>query len=221
MESTPSTILSPWDYENGFYHSCDPSRMAKLIAHYELYKMIVNLPGNVVELGVYKAASFIRFCAFREMLESPYSRRIIGFDAFGKFPVPAGANAADSNFIAYFEKEGGKGLSKESISRLLERKNFSGFELIEGDIAETVPQYLEAHPELRVALLHIDVDVYAPSKLALEAFYDRIVPGGLIVLDDYAIVAGETTAVDEFFQGKDFVLQKLPFSHRPAFIVKK
>ena len=52
--------LSPkaaMDYENGFYWFSSPNRIAKLCAHYELYKLIVNLPGEVVESGVFKASS--------------------------------------------------------------------------------------------------------------------------------------------------------------------
>jgi hypothetical protein len=75
-----------WDYENGFYLTSHLTRLSKLLAHYELYKMIVGLPGQVVECGVYKGVSLLRFATFRQVLESPYSRKIIGFDAYGRFP---------------------------------------------------------------------------------------------------------------------------------------
>jgi hypothetical protein len=75
-----------WDYENGFYLTSHVTRLPKMLAHYELYTSIIDLPGHVVECGVFKAASFIRFATFREILESPHSRKLIGFDAFGKFP---------------------------------------------------------------------------------------------------------------------------------------
>ena len=52
-----------WDYENGFYLTSHVTRIAKLLAHYELYKSIADLPGHVVECGVYKGASLIRFAS--------------------------------------------------------------------------------------------------------------------------------------------------------------
>ncbi len=55
-------------YENGFYWYGEPSRIAKLLAHHDLYRSIAGLPGDIVELGVYKAASFIRFATFRSLL---------------------------------------------------------------------------------------------------------------------------------------------------------
>ena len=38
---------SSFEYENGFYLTCDPSRIGKLIAHYELYKKIIQIPGAI------------------------------------------------------------------------------------------------------------------------------------------------------------------------------
>jgi len=208
-----------WEYENGFYLTSQVSRLHKILAHYELYKSIVNLPGHCVECGVYKGASLIRFCTFREMLESPNSRKIIGFDAFGKFPPQDGAD--DARFIEGFEKLSGDGISVEALKEVLAHKSIENYELIEGDVVESIPAYLSAHPELKISLLHIDVDVYRPTVAILEHLYERVVRNGLVVFDDYGMVPGETKAVDEFLAGKDVVIEKLPISHVPAFIRKK
>ena len=55
-----------FDYENGFYLTSDVYRMGNQMAHYELYKKILNLPGDVIELGVFKGGSLIQFATFRE-----------------------------------------------------------------------------------------------------------------------------------------------------------
>lgn len=208
-----------WDYENGFYLTSHPTRISKMLAHYELYKSIIDLPGHIVECGVYKGASFIRFSTFREILESPFSRKMIGFDAFGKFPRQD--EEQDTKFIDHFEKAGGCGIQKEELSEVFTHKSIQNYELIQGDVLETVPQYVSDHPELKIALLHIDVDVYKPSITILINLFDNVVKGGLIVLDDYGTVAGETKAVDEFFEGKDQKIEKLSISHIPSYIRKK
>ena len=207
-----------WDYENGFYLTSHPTRLAKMAAHYELYKSIIHLPGHVVECGVYKGTSLIRFCTFRDMLESSHSRRIIGFDAFGQFPVQG--DEEDRRFISHFEGQGGPGVSLSDMQAVIEHKRLQNCELIEGDICQTVPAYVETHPELKIALLHVDVDVYDPTMTILRELYDRVVPGGLVVMDDYGTVAGETRAVDEFFAGQGVAIHKLPISHIPSFIRK-
>ena len=210
-----------WDYENGFYLTSHVTRLSKLLAHYELYKMIVALPGHVVECGVYKGASLLRFATFREVLESPHSRKIIGFDAFGRFPE-SGEDANNQAFIERFAAAGGDGISRESLLDVLSHKGFQNVELIQGNICSTVPKYAEEHPELKIALLHVDVDVFRPTQVILNELFDRLVPGGLLVLDDYGTVAGETQALDEFFQkaGRELVIHKLPISHIPAYVRK-
>lgn len=208
-----------WDYENGFYLTSHSNRLAKMVAHYELYKSIINLPGHIVECGVYKGASIIRFGTFREILESQYSRKIIGFDAFGDFPKQDDAN--DKSFIEKFESAGGGGIPANELREAFSHKSFGNYELIQGDILKTVPQYVSEHPELKIALLHIDVDVYKPTAVILEHLFHRVVIGGLIVFDDFGTVPGETKAIDEYFTGRDVLIEKLSLSHIPSFIRKR
>jgi len=206
-----------FEYENGFYLTSPLSRIGKLLGHYELYKRITTLPGEVVECGVYKGASLLRFLSFRELLESPDSRKLIAFDAFGRFP--GAADRDDQAFIQRFEQAGGDGISVVELERVLAMKGFRNIELVPGDINHTVPAYAEKHPELRIALLHIDVDVYEPSVTILDHLFDRMVPGGLVVFDDYGKVAGETRAVDELLRRRPHRLEKLPICHIPTFLV--
>lgn len=43
-----------FDYENNFYLTCDNSRIAKLLAHYELYNLAKKLTGEIVLCGIFK-----------------------------------------------------------------------------------------------------------------------------------------------------------------------
>ncbi len=208
-----------WDYENGFYLTCETGRIGKFLNHLEIYKKIIGLPGDVLEFGVYKGTSFVRLISFRDLLEHTDNRKLIGFDAFGKFPDELGLES-DKTFVANFEGAGGYGISKEELEAHLQKKGSSNYELIEGDIHKTLPEFIKTNPDMKIALLHIDVDVYEPSKLILELLWDNIVPGGILMLDDYNTVEGETKAVDEFFQGQDIEILKMPYYHIPSYIVK-
>jgi hypothetical protein len=208
-------------YENGFYLTSNNSRLGKMLTHYELYKMIINLPGDIVEFGVFKGASLIKWATFRELFENSESRKVIGFDIFGKFPK---TNFEDDIQLRHkFMKEAGEmGISIEDLYQVLEYKGLKNIDLIEGDILETAPKYIEDNSNLKISLLHIDVDIYEPSKVILETMYDSVVEGGLIVLDDYGTFPGETKAVDDFFRGKQFKINKFPFSQStPVYIVKQ
>ena len=210
-----------WDFENGYYWHAPPSRIGKLLSQYELYKKISHLPGDIVELGVYKAASLIRLATFRELIENESSRKIVGFDAFGSFPREGLSKDEDLAFIEKFEQAGGDGLSEEEVESVLERKGFGNFALQKGDIFESLPSYLKKFPATRISLLHLDLDVKEPTLFALELLWDRVVVGGLIVVDDFGAVSGATDAVEEFAKTRDVNIEKPSFYKVPAFFVKK
>lgn len=215
------TADKSFDYENGFILTSEAYRLGNILAHYELYKKIIHLPGDVVELGVFKGNSLIQFATFRNLLENDKSRKIIGFDAFGKFP--SGDNTtSDEKFIeSWNDKFQDEFISREDILAVLKNKKFENVELIQGDIMKTLDDYVKTRPELRIALLHIDTDVYAPAKKGLEVLFDRVVKGGLVVFDDYGTVEGETLAADEFLSNYNYILEKFTFSHtKPSFLVK-
>ena len=213
-----------FEYENGFYITSRPSRLAKSIAHYELYKKIVDLPGDVVECGVFKGASLIRFATYREMLESQQSRKIWGFDAFGEFPKDV-SMVEDAEFIKKFESDAGNGISVDELNAVFDKKGFSNINLVKGNILETLPEFTNKNKSRKIAFLHIDVDVYEATYAILEMLYDNVVNGGVIVFDDYGTVQGATNAIDNFFSenrggaGRTMI-QKLPFNYIPCYMVK-
>ena len=209
-----------WDYENGFYWFSHKTRINKMIAHYELYKTILELPGHIFELGVYKGASLVRLATYRDALENDFSRKIVGFDSFGEFPKVGLQGKDDLDFIRRFEDAGGDGLSDREVASILNHKGFENFELVKGNVFDTLPTYLKKHPETRLAFLHLDMDVKEPTDFALEHLYEHVVPGGLIVFDDYNLAAGETISVDEFLRKHSLKIEKLPFYHVPSFVRK-
>jgi len=68
-----------FEYENNFYLSCNNSRIGKFIVHYELFKKSSLVPGSIVECGIFKGSSLIRFATFRELFKKSNKKIIIGF----------------------------------------------------------------------------------------------------------------------------------------------
>ncbi len=209
-----------FNYENGFYATADPSRFSKFMSHLEFFKRTSEIRGEIVEFGIFKGNSFFRWIKFRDLLEQTNSRKIIGFDIFGDFPE---ANFEDDKLKrdAFVEEtNGGKSISFEEITELLKKQNLQkNVEIVKGDILQTLDQYIEDNPHLKISLLHIDVDLYEPSKVILEKLYSKVTKGGIIVLDDYGAFAGTNKAVDDFFKDK-VEIKKLPYSHAISYIVK-
>ena len=209
-----------FDYENDFYLTAHPSRFGKFIIHYELYKKALSLPGAIVECGIFKGASFVRFASF-DFLLGTVKRRIIGFDTFGEFPQ--GEDKDDHKVLGNFLKAAGsQSIAKDQLKEVLDMKNLGQeVELIKGDINETVPQLVKDNPEIQIALINLDTDIYKPSLTVLEYLFPKLVSGGVLILDDYNVHRGETQAVNEYFSGQDIQIQKFPFAENPSYIIKE
>ncbi|MEZ4900558.1 MAG: TylF/MycF/NovP-related O-methyltransferase [Spirosomataceae bacterium] len=210
-----------FDYENDFYLSCDTHRLGKFIAHYELFRMAQNLPGAMVECGVFKGVSFTRFASFRDLFGSAFSCKLIGFDIFGDFP--ATQFEEDIQYRERFIKAAGaSSIAVEQLKKVLQHKGIDkNIELIAGDITKTLPEYIEKNPQLKVSLINLDTDIYEPSVTILEYLYPRLVKGGVLILDDYGTFPGETKAVDDYFKGQNIRIQKFPFAMTPCYIIKE
>lgn len=209
-----------FEYENNFYLSCDITRISKVLAHYEIYKMIKEITGEIVECGVFKGSSYLRFVMFREIFNNPYSKKIIGFDTFGKFPETSFKDDIKAR-TQFIDSAGSDSISKEQLLQILNNKEINkNVDLIEGDIVETVPAYVKANPELKISLLNLDTDIYEPAVTILEHLYPKITKGGILMLDDYGTHPGETKAVDEFFHNKNIEIKKFSFAMTPSYIVK-
>jgi hypothetical protein len=218
MTYVPAPADTLPEAENTFYLRAPVGRMGKLIAHWELYRQITGLPGAVVELGVYKGASLMRFAMFRSLAEHETSREIHGFDAFGTFPRSGVEQAEDRDFIDRFEAERGDGIARDTLRDLIADKGIGNVHLHQGNVFDTLPAYLAQRPELRIALLHLDMDVYEPTAFALDRLVPHMVPGGLILFDDYGLVAGATRAAEEVAQRLKLGFGKLGHYAVPAFL---
>lgn len=209
-----------FEYENGFYATADPSRFSKFITHLEFFKQTSTIRGEIVEFGIFKGNSFFRWIKFRDLLEQTSSRKIIGFDIFGDFPEAVFEEDKAKRDAFVKETNGGRSISYEEINQLLELQGLNkNIDIIKGDILVTLDGYLEKNPHLKISLLHIDVDLYEPTKLILEKLYEKVTKGGIIIFDDYGAFSGANKAVDDFFENNVFI-KKLPFSNAISYIVK-
>lgn len=209
-----------FSYENGFYLTCEAGRIGKFLAHYELFKLAMAVPGALVECGVFKGASLSRFAMFRKLLDPHSLRRIVGFDMFGPFPETD--FEPDKPHRETFVKSAGiESIGTDQLLDVLKRKGCATrVDLVAGNICETVPAFLKENPEFEISLLNLDTDIYEPAVTILENFFPRIKSGGILILDDYNVFPGETQAVDDYFADKNIEIKKFSYAATPYFIVK-
>ncbi|WP_303866845.1 TylF/MycF/NovP-related O-methyltransferase [Acetobacterium wieringae] len=204
--------------------------LARFMARYELFKMIRQTKGSIIECGVHQGGGLMGWAKISSNLE-PYAihRKIIGFDTFEGFVE---INKEDeSAFENISLVKGGfsceydvfselEGLIKEyDNNRFLNQ--FSKVELVKGDAVNTIPDYINKNQHLIVALLFLDFDLYEPTKTALEHFSSRIPKGGILAFDEInnQFWPGETVALLERYNDlNQLEIKKFDFDPNIAYI---
>jgi len=122
----------------------------------------------------------------------------------------------------FVEECGDQSTYSEQLLGVLEYKGCEeNVEMIEGDITQTIPEYIGKNPKLKISLLNLDADLYEPSVTVLEYLYPRLEKGGVLILDDYGVFPGETKAVDDYFKDKRANIKKFPYTPTPSFLIKE
>lgn len=205
--------------------------LSRFMAKYELFKMIKNTKGSIVECGVHFGGGLMSWAKLSTILE-PYAvrRKIIGFDTFEGFPD---VTSEDLESVQHSNLEKGKFKSHDNIyDELLEcisdydndryLNHVNKIELIKGDATITIPKYIEDNKHLIVSLLYLDFDIYKPTKVALENFVERMPKGSIIAFDEVnnEYWKGETIAALEYFKNfNKLELKKFEFDSNIAYAV--
>lgn len=203
------------------------SVIMRFLCRYEIFKQVLNVQGSVIECGVLLGGSLMAWAQFSAILEPiNHQRKIIGFDTFSGFSSVA---EEDRTGTSEHSKTGGLAIDsfqdiQESIRLYNMNRPLSHIDkvkLVRGDIKETVPQFLKENPHIVVSLLHLDVDVFEPTSVALEYFIPRIPKGGIIVFDELnaETFPGETAAVMQKLGLNNLRIQRLTFGTQISYAI--
>ncbi|MGH3387544.1 MAG: hypothetical protein ACRDOO_01535, partial [Actinomadura sp.] len=145
-----------------------------VLAFDALYRLVLGVSGVIMEFGTRWGRHLGLFTALRAIHE-PYNvhRRVIGFDTFTGFPdvsevdrvsrhAKPGGLATTPGYQKHLDRVIGAHESMDALGHV--RRTFS----VAGDVRETLPQYLEENPQTVIALAYFDLDLYEPTRVALE-----------------------------------------------------
>jgi len=207
---------------NDMHNYADVTRWAKIMARYEIYKMIIDIPGDIFECGVFKGTGLFFWARMKQLFNPISHRKIVGFDTFENFE---GFKSGETKKVSQMDIQRGNTNWYKEIIKIAKVNGTSDIiELVKGDVSKTSFRYIEKNLGARIALLHLDLDIYRPTLDALNAFYDYIVPGGVVLLDEYSCREwGESDAIDEFLKSKNINvdIKSFPWTMSPtAFFIK-
>lgn len=224
--------ISPLEVSKNFPIYARRLFLKRFLAHYELFCKTINLPGDIVELGVFRGMSLMEWANFVEIRNmGDRQKQVFGFDNFTGFTALTEKDGKASDdmhkTVGGFDSSMYEAALEDAIS-IYDKDRFIPYKarvkLVKGDIEKTVPKFVQDNPGLRISLIHFDADMYEPTKVGLEHFYPLIVKGGVILFDEYGIRpwSGESTAVDEYFADKDVEIRRFDWCPNPGgYIVKK
>ena len=188
--------------------------VTSMLTRIDLFKMIENVNGSIVECGTHKCNSTFLYYHLSSIFEPyNYNRKIIGFDTFqgikklSKKDKSSSLNKfSDSNYDLY-----------KKLSKIHDKNRSVGhiekMELIKGDATKTIPHYVKNNPELIISLLYLDFSTYIPTKVALKHLLPLVPKGGVVCADklNCSDWQGETIAFKEEVELNKVKLKKFKY----------
>lgn len=184
---------------------CWPYTLLSVEQIYDIYKSVEylckkSIPGAIVECGVFKGGSML---AAAETLAhfGDTSRTLYLFDTFTGMtsPTEQDLDIVSYSMVAHYQKYDHTRscyLKETQDNMRRSRYPFRNMVFIPGPVEQTIPQ---TTPD-PIAYLRLDTDWYASTKHELIHLYPKLVPGGVLIIDDYGAFQGARQAVDEYFQ---------------------
>jgi O-methyltransferase/8-demethyl-8-(2,3-dimethoxy-alpha-L-rhamnosyl)tetracenomycin-C 4'-O-methyltransferase len=156
-----------------------------------------DIPGDFIETGVWRGGACI---LLRGILKAhgETERRVFVADSFAGLPPPDPRYPADAgDNHAQFEE---LAVSLDEV-----KANFAKYELLDEQVVFLKGWFKDTLPSApieRLAVLRLDGDMYQSTMDGLENLYDKVSPGGFVIVDDYGCVAGCKAAVTDFRQAR-------------------
>jgi O-methyltransferase len=196
--ATLHKIKVPLSVRPNAYES--PAGSSNISIIFSLLEEALPLQGSVAECGVWQGSTLIPIGMF--IRQHAPSKRLLGFDSFLGLDGAVCRDAALGGDEDARKTIGGfSNTSYEAVSTRVAQFDLADtITLVPGYFQNTLPRY----PDLRYCFAHLDCVIHDSYRQTLQYFYPRMVPGGIILLDEYndPTWPGCTQAVDSFMAGK-------------------
>jgi O-methyltransferase len=165
-----------------------------------------QISGDIVECGVWRGGSIMAILRTLKQLNA-CDRRVWLFDTFCGMPAPTARD------VDYVGKTAGELLRADRIEDPQSIWCCSSLSEVRANVARCgypdelvrfvvgpVESTLQVQLPDRIALLRLDTDWYESTRVELDRLFPRLVPGGVLLVDDYGHWQGCRRAVDEYFK---------------------
>lgn len=156
-----------------------------------------DIPGDFIETGVWRGGATLLMRAFLAVHDIT-DRAVWVADSFAGLPVPSHEADAGYDFSAAVAPV--LAVSRAEVEDLFRRYDLldDQVKFLEGWFSETLP----TAPIDQLALIRLDGDLYESTMDAITALYDKLSPGGFLVVDDYNDFEPCRRAITEFREAR-------------------
>jgi O-methyltransferase len=200
------------------------ARLAALCDGVE-YLVRNRVPGDIVECGVWRGGSMMA-AALTLLRLGDTERDLYLFDTFSGMAAPTAADVRSpydgySPHRRWRRRRRGRtsdwaAIGAETVRASMEATGYppQRIHLVAGLVEDTLPH----RAPQSVALLRLDTDWYESTRHELVHLYPRLVPGGVLIVDDYGHYEGARLAVDEYFAAREepVLLSRIDYTGRVA-----
>lgn len=161
-----------------------------------------EVPGDFMECGIWRGGAGILMAGYLG-IHGIEDRRVHLADSFEGLPDPTAEQDPDLSRDVYPQLA----VSLEDVKRNFEKYDLLGpnVEFIQGWFADSLPKA----PIQSLSLLRADGDLYSSTWEILDNLYDKVSPGGIVIMDDYGVLPQCAQAVEEFFESRNETLPEL------------
>ena len=169
---------SIYDNFNGFIISPDRNVFNKLITRTDFFLKTLNVPGDIVECGVFKGTGLLVWLKLINWYSPNSIKKVIGFDFFDPDFTNTLSNKDDKKYMNdVLNRTSKNDLSLEhvfDVAKNISLFDESKFQLIAGDISITSKDFVNNNIGLKISILYMDLDLDEPTYKSLCNFWDRI-----------------------------------------------
>ena len=152
-----------------FLKNTDVGRLQKILARYELFRKIREVPGDICECGVFKGSGIFTWVKLMKLFKPNNNFKVVGFDLFGtKSSKLKFKYKQDKKVQAWHNSET---INPDEIIKQCNEWGFKNLKLYPGDVKLTTKKYVKENFGSRIALLYLDVDNYDGSLSILKNLY--------------------------------------------------
>ena len=187
--------------------------LARFLSLFKAFEATQHISGHIGDFGTYKGGSFFTFAKLIRIFEPHSNTEVHGFDWFkGQTPGPKDHSINQGKYVS----------EKHDLQALIEKQDLSGImKLHDMNLVKDFSNFLNENPWLHFRLAFIDCGIEDVLNATIKPVWDRMLPGGILILDHFNHEVSPTESVIALAATSGKVVEQFPFSRSPtAFIVK-